>query len=79
MDQMAYDSDCCVNRRTSNSDHRLSGIHLALGSINRFNGRFPTIHSIFKSDTGTIPDTHPRGCTEGHTDSHTSLDTVTKS
>jgi hypothetical protein len=80
MDQMACDSDCCVDRRASIFDHRLSGIYLALGSVNRFTGRFAAICSTSKSDAGTIPDAHSHrsACTEGNTDS-SNPDTVTKS
>jgi hypothetical protein len=81
MDQMACDSDCCVDRCSSIVDHRLGGIYLALGSVNGFTGRFAAIRPTFKSDAGAIPDSdsHSRACTEGDTDSYTNPDTVTKS
>src|SRR6516164_3921689 len=81
MDQMACDSDCCVDRRTSIFDHCLGGIYLALGSVNRFTGRFAAICSTSKSYTGTISDaySHRSACTKGSTCSYTNPDTVTKS
>src|SRR5215471_20691125 len=81
MDQMACDSDCCVDRCASIFDHCLSGIYLALGSVNRFTGRFAAICSTSKSDGGTIPDAHSHrsACTEGNTRSYPDYDAVTKS
>src|SRR5262245_14724059 len=81
MDQMVSDSNCCVDRRASIFDHRLGGIYLALGSVNRFTGRFAAICSTFKPNAGTIPDahSHSRVCTEGNTRSYPDNDAVAKS
>ena len=78
---MACGSDCCVDRCASIFDHCLSGIYLALGTVNRFTGRFAAICSTSKSDAGTIPDAHSHrsACTEGNTRSYPDCDAVTKS
>ena len=79
---MVSDSNCCVDRRASIFDHRLGDIYLALGSVNRFTGRFAAIYST-KSDTRTIPDadSHSFAYTQGNRRSYpdSRIDTVTKS
>jgi len=80
MDQMACDSHCCVDRRASIFDHRLGGIYLAFGSVNRLTNRFAPICSSFKSNAGTIRDAHSyrSACNEGNIDSYADADAVTK-
>ena len=82
MDQMACDSNCCIDRRASIFDHHLGGIYLALGSVNRLTGRVAAICSIFNANAGAIPDAHSHrsACTKGNTRSYpdSEPDAVTK-
>jgi hypothetical protein len=81
MDQMACDSDCCVDRRASIFDHRLGEICFALGCANRLAGCFAAIQSTFTSDTGTIPDSDSHGFAypTGNTRRYPDRDAVTNS
>jgi hypothetical protein len=76
---MVCDSNCCVDRHPGIFDHRLGEICFALGHANRRTGCVPAIYSTFKSDAGTIPDSHSCAYTKGNTHSYPKPYAVTKS
>ena len=58
LDQGPCDSDCLADHHLSGFDNRLRDVRLAIGSVNRFAGRFAEICSAFKSDSRTISNSH---------------------
>ena len=79
MDQMVFDSNCCVDRHPDIFDHRVGEICFALGHANRRTGCVPATYSTFKSNAGTIPHSHRCAHTKGNTHSCSKSYAVTKS